>query len=205
MNKPALPARGPVGPREYVIREAHPEEFKELGLLMVSAYSNLDGFPKPHEQPHYYEMLADVGQFAQKPDTKLLVAVARNQVLGGLVYFSDMAQYGSGGTAIHERNASGFRLLAVDPEARGMGVGRALVERCIELAQERKQGQVILHTTKAMTVAWEMYEDRGFERSPDLDFRQGALDVFGFRLKLGSSGIVSPCDQKAKHPASGSV
>ena len=30
-----------------------------------------------------------------------------------------------------------------------------------------------------------MYEQLGFRRSPDLDFRQGALEVFGFELLLG--------------------
>ncbi len=73
-----------------------------------------------------------------------------------------MAHYGSGGSATRETNASGFRLLAVADEARGMGVGRALVLRCLELARERQHGQVILHTTNAMKIAWKLYEDLGF-------------------------------------------
>ena len=110
--------------------------------------------------------------------------VTGTELLGGLVYFADMAEYGSGGSATRERNASGFRLLAVAPEARGRGGGRALVLHCIELARAGQQGQVILHTTAAMKVAWRMYEQLGFQRSPDLDFSQGDLPVFGFRLHL---------------------
>jgi len=168
----------------FIIREAHSEEHQVLGKLMVQTYSQLEGFPKPHEQPNYYEMLSNIGKMSLKPDTRLLVAVAKNKVLGGVVYFSDMAQYGSGGTATKEKDSSGFRLLAVDPDARGMGVGRALVEKCLDLARERTHTQVIIHTTNAMKVAWKMYEDRGFKRSPDLDFLQGELQVFGFRLKV---------------------
>lgn len=167
-----------------VVREARKEEHAALGRLMVSAYSSLEGFPTPEEQPRYYEMLTHIGRMADKPDTRLLVAIAGEELLGGVVYFSDMAQYGSGGSATREQGASGFRLLAVSPAARGRGVGSALVQRCIELARERKQRQVILHTTRAMKVAWGMYERLGFERSPDLDFMQEALQVFGFRLKL---------------------
>lgn len=167
-----------------VIREAKPEEFEALGQLMVSVYSGLEGFPKQDEQPQYYEMLAHIGRMTAKPDTKLLVAVAGSKVLGGVVYYSDMAQYGSGGTATREKNASGFRLLAVSPEARGMGVGQALISRCIALAREKKHPQIIIHTTSAMRVAWGMYERMGFRRSEDLDFMQGALQVFGFRLDL---------------------
>jgi ribosomal protein S18 acetylase RimI-like enzyme len=169
----------------FIIREARPEEYPGLGQLMVRVYSRLEGFPTPQEQPKYYEMLANVGNLALKPDTRLFVAAAGDQVLGGVVYFSDMAQYGSGGTATRERQASGFRLLAVAPEARGMGVGKALVEQCIASAGEHGHAQVILHTTNAMQVAWKLYENRGFKRSADLDFAQGDLQVFGFRLALG--------------------
>jgi GNAT superfamily N-acetyltransferase len=169
---------------DVVIREARPEEHAALGRLMVSVYSRLEGFPSPDVQPRYYELLANVGQLAKPPYAALLVAVAEGKVLGGVVYFSDMAHYGSGGTATRERDASGFRLLAVDPEARARGVGRALAERCIALAREKGHRQVIIHTTAAMKVAWRMYETLGFERSEDLDFLQGELPVFGFRLRL---------------------
>jgi GNAT superfamily N-acetyltransferase len=168
----------------FVIREAKEEDFGPLGQLMVSVYSNLDGFPKPEEQPHYYDMLANIGRMTRKPGARLLVAVAGDLVLGGVVYFSDMAQYGSGGTATREVNAAGFRLLAVAAEARGMGVGKALAVRCVELAREMRLGQVIIHTTDAMRVAWRMYENLGFKRSPDLDFMQEKLQVYGFRLGL---------------------
>ena len=43
---------------------------------------------------------------------------------------------------------------------------------------------MVLHTTRAMETAWRMYEQLGFRRSPDLDFRQGELEVFGFELRL---------------------
>ena len=130
-------------------------------------------------------MLADIGRFADQPDSRLLVAVSEeDELLGGVVYFSDMAQYGSGGTATLEKNASGFRLLAVHPDARGMGVGRALSKKCIRLAKDGKRKQVIIHTTKAMTVAWRMYEHLGFKRAPDLDFLQKKLPAFGFRLEF---------------------
>lgn len=168
----------------FTVREAHREEFDPLGQLMVAVYSNLAGFPSPEAQPRYYEMLANIGLMTEKPNTKLLVAVVGDTLLGGIVYFADMAQYGSGGTATQEQSASGFRLLAVAPEARGMGVGKALADACIALARKRHHRQVIIHTTRAMQTAWTMYEHMGFRRSEDLDFLQGDLQVFGFRFDL---------------------
>jgi ribosomal protein S18 acetylase RimI-like enzyme len=95
-----------------------------------------------------------------------------------------MKDYGSGGIATREENTSGFRLLAVDPASRGQGIGKLLTIECIRKAKGKKSDQVIIHTTMAMQTAWKMYENLGFRRSEDLDFMQGELPVFGFRLTL---------------------
>ena len=166
-----------------VVRNADPSEFKETGKLMVRAYSQLEGFPTPAEQPGYYAMLANIGELTTRPGTELLVAVSPdNRIAGGVVYFNDMQYYGSGGTATLEKDAAGFRLLAVDPAARGQGIGRLLTTACIQKAKDARHQQLIIHSTKAMQTAWGMYERLGFTRSEDLDFMQGPLPVFGFRL-----------------------
>ncbi|WP_243303064.1 GNAT family N-acetyltransferase [Geothrix oryzisoli] len=172
-------------PAPPLIRDLHPDEFDALGRLMVEVYSGLEGFPTPVDQPGYYDLLAHIGQFTEKKDARVLVAVtAAGELAGGVVYFGDMAEYGSGGIATTIRNASGIRLLGVRPAARGAGVGRALTQACIQLARDRGHAQVILHTTQAMRVAWGLYERLGFTRSEDLDFSQQGLPVFGFRLSL---------------------
>ncbi|GHM98925.1 hypothetical protein WSM22_04150 [Cytophagales bacterium WSM2-2] len=170
---------------DYHVRNAIPDEFQQIGKLMVDVYSQLDGFPKPEEQPNYYKMLANVGEFTVKPGTELLAAVSsEGKIAGAVVYFSDMQYYGSGGTATQEKNTAGFRLLAVDPGSRGSGIGKLLVNDCIRKAKEKKLSQIIIHSTKAMQTAWAMYEQMGFRKSEDLDFMQGQLPVFGFRLLL---------------------
>ena len=171
--------------QNYLVRNAKPGEFEGIGKLMVRVYSQLEGFPKESEQPGYYRMLANIGEFSNKPKTEILVAVSSEcKIAGAVIYFSDMKYYGSGGTATREQNASGFRLLAVDPLTRGYGIGKLLVMECIRKAKDKKHSQIIIHTTKAMQTAWKMYENIGFERSGNLDFMQENLPVFGFRLLL---------------------
>lgn len=171
--------------KQLEIREVRPGEYQALGRLMVDVYASLEGFPTPDEQPGYYEMLSNIGRLNAQADTQVLVAISPEGVLiGGVVYFSDMARYGSGGTATSVKNASGMRLLGVDPKHRGAGVGSALTQACIQMARDRRHAQVILHTTQAMQVAWGLYQRMGFKRSPDLDFMQEDLAVFGFRLRL---------------------
>ncbi len=175
----------PDGINEYIIREAKSKEFHEIGKLLVRVYAQLPDFPNEIDQPDYYKTLANVGDFTQSPGVKLLVAsTAKNKIGGAVLYFGNMKYYGSGGSAPKQKNTAGFRLLAVDHDARGHGLGKRLSERCIEIARKENQGQMIIHTTGAMQLAWRMYERMGFKRSEDLDFMQGELKVFGFRLKL---------------------
>jgi GNAT superfamily N-acetyltransferase len=169
----------------WTVRNAKPEEFEVIGKLMVQAYSTLDGFLKVDEHPNYYNTLANIGELTRRPDTELLLAVSSLGEIGGaVVFFGDMAQYGSGGIATKEKNSAGFRFLAVADTARGQGLGKLLTYECINRAKQRGLNQLIIHTTMAMLNAWRMYEKIGFKRSEDLDFKQGELQVFGFRFLL---------------------
>ncbi len=166
------------------IREARPEELDALGQLLVAVYAGIEGFPGPKEQPEYYALLANVGRL-QRADTLLLVAIGDDgALLGGVVYFSEMTHYGASEVAMQQRETSAFRLLAVDPAARGFGVAKALVGRCLALARARGHRQVVIHTTAAQSVAWAMYERLGFVHAPELDFTQQGFPIVGFRLAL---------------------
>ncbi|MET3652915.1 GNAT family N-acetyltransferase [Dyella japonica] len=171
-------------PAPVVVREIHPDEHRALGQLMVHVYGNLPGFPTPTQQPHYYDMLANIGDFTRIPQAKVLVAVdAGGQVVGGVVYFADITQYGAAMT-MSMVDTSAIRLLAVHPSVRGQGVGRQLMEACLQLARDHGHARVVLHTTEAMRVAWNMYERMGFQRAHELDFAQGDLQVYGLHLVL---------------------
>ncbi|NKI26963.1 GNAT family N-acetyltransferase [Arenibacter sp. 6A1] len=167
------------------IRNARPEEFDDIGKLLVKVYSQLEGFPKESEQPAYYKKLLNVGKLTEKENTALIVAVSdTNKVVGAVVYFSDMENYGSGGTATAIKNASGFRLLAVDTSTRGKGIGKMLCRECIQRAKKMNHDQLYIHSTESMKIARKMYEGLGFLRCKEIDFMQGELPVYGFRLAI---------------------
>ena len=174
--------------QSITIRNANPEEFEAIGKMMARVYAQLDGFPKEEEQPAYYQMLYNIGEFTKKPGVELLVAALPDgNIAGAVVFFSDMQHYGSGGTATQEKNAAGFRLLAVDTIARGKGIGKLLTQSCIQKTKDLGLSQIIIHSTKAMQTAWRMYEGLGFVRSEDLDFMQQELPVYGFRLLVSNN------------------
>lgn len=170
---------------QFSIRNATTDEFNVVGDLLVKVYSSIKGFPSIKEQPTYYEMLRNVGHLTENPNIELFVCVSRKGDIGGaVIYFHDMKDYGSGGTGTQEKDACGFRLLAVSPDFQGLGLGKQLTEYCIDKGKSSSSKNMVIHTTDSMKLAWGMYERLGFVRAKDLDFMQGNLPVYGFRLDL---------------------
>jgi ribosomal protein S18 acetylase RimI-like enzyme len=141
--------------------------------------------PTVDEQPDYYATLGDVAARASRPALTVFVAARpAGELFGSIDFIEDMQHYGSGGLAATITDAAGVRFLAVNDAYRGKGAAKALTRVCIERAREQGKARLVLHTTKIMQAAWSLYEALGFVRFPEIDFRQGNLDVFGFQLKL---------------------
>jgi GNAT superfamily N-acetyltransferase len=69
-----------------------------------------------------------------------------------------------------------LRLLFVDAEARGHGVGSKLVGRCVEFARERAYKRMMLSTVSPLESARRIYEAAGFRQTkeePDPAFPEG--------------------------------
>jgi GNAT superfamily N-acetyltransferase len=67
---------------------------------------------------------------------------------------------------------AGFRVLAVDPDHEGRGIGSALVDACIARAREAGAHRMLIVSMAWMHRAHALYERRyGFVRRPDLDVR----------------------------------
>jgi GNAT superfamily N-acetyltransferase len=120
--------------------------------------------------------------------TRVAVAEVTVAVADDGRYLGCVTYAGEVGNPYHEfadPDAATFRMLAVDPAVEGHGVGRALLEWCIERAREQKKARLLIYTGTVMNRAHAIYERRGFVRRPDLDWRpEPHLLLLAYGLEL---------------------
>ena len=164
---------------ELTIREAHEGELDIVASLVVDAYSEFAARMAPDAWSSFAQDIANV--HGRKIDAQLLVAEREGRIVGTVTRYPDWrgAQHGS----------SAVRVLAVPPEERGTGVGRALVERCLELAREEGKQRVVVSVAQEMDEARDLYDKLGFKREPSLDHEPApGVRSIGYALRLDDRG-----------------
>ncbi|MFM9692443.1 GNAT family N-acetyltransferase [Streptomyces europaeiscabiei] len=160
---------------DITIRHVAPDEYATLGEITAQAYLG-DGLLDFGESDVYLGELRDVAKRAAEAD--VLVALADGRVPGRVTF----VPAGGPMADIAAAEEAEIRMLAVAPEARGRGVGEALVRACVERARTVEGCvRVVLSTQRTMRAAHRIYERLGFTRTPERDWNP-LPDVFDISL-----------------------
>jgi ribosomal protein S18 acetylase RimI-like enzyme len=160
------------------IRPVAPDELDALGELTVAAYRAVPG---DATSPGYEDTLRDVATRARHA-VVLVAADAEGALLGGVTYVPGVGRLAE----FEGEDEAGIRMLAVAPAAQRGGVGRRLVEACIDRARAARKARIVLHTTEAMAPAQALYRSLGFERSPGRDLQADSIPLIAYVLDLRS-------------------
>ncbi|CAM3846179.1 GNAT family N-acetyltransferase [Nocardioides zeicaulis] len=142
------------------VRLARPEEHAQVGELTVRAY---DAFTRGPADP-YVARLRDAA--ARASGGELWVAVEGERLLGNVTYCPP----GSAFREVARDDEGEFRMLAVDPAARGAGAGTALARHCEARAQAHGASGMALSTLAEMGDAHRIYRRLGYDRDPTRDW-----------------------------------
>lgn len=144
-----------------LIRDALPAEIAEVGEIRVAAY-RADGFLAPDSE---YE--ATLRALGADGTGHVLVAVTADGDITGTVM---LRSWPDAEPVVTGPGEAEIRALAVRPQARGLGVGRALVAAVIERALSEHVRHLVLCSRPDMKTAHHLYEEAGFVRLPERDW-----------------------------------
>lgn len=165
-------ARPDPAPPGVAIRSAQEDELDRIGSLFEPALAVYRGTPDDWALDSYLADLVNVRERVGLAETYVAFDGAR--IVGSVAFYRDVALEG---WSTLPAGWTGFRALVVHPGARGRGVGRSLVERCLDRSRELGATTLGIHTIALLADAVRLYERLGFVRCPEFDLR--VKDVFG--------------------------
>jgi len=156
------------------VEPAGPDDFAAIAELTVGVYLGED-----LASERYVPQLADVAGRADQAE--LLVVRDGERVVGSVALVLE----GEFGEITESDDAAAFRMLVVDPAARGRGVGDLLVRSCLDRARAAGKRRMVLSTDPRMTAAHRLYERLGFRRMPERDWSPApGVDLMVYALDL---------------------
>ena len=165
------------------VRDAQRSDRRAVRAVLLAAYREYATVLPPAVFGPYLADILDLDD--RERAGRQLVAEHGGRVAGTVTFYEDAAAEGLGWPA----GWAGLRALGVDPVARRLGVGQALMDACRERALAARAPVLCLHTAAFMPAAVAMYEAMGFRRAPAFDFDVPAggappVTILAYRLDL---------------------
>ena len=158
-----------------VIRRARAADLAAAGEVTVAAYAEFTTGP----DDHYIALLRDAAR--RDREAELWVAARDDEVVGTVT----VALPGSPWREIGEDDEGEFRMLAVAPSARRLGVGDALTQHVLDRFRGLGMRAVVLSSLSTMAAAHRIYERLGFRRAPERDWSPvPGVELVAFRVEL---------------------
>jgi putative acetyltransferase len=135
-----------------LIRTIQPADNPTVASIVKNTLAE---FGANHPDTVYYDPTTDaLFELFQKPGSVYYVAEMNDEVIGG------GGIYPTDGLPADTCELVKMYLL---PQARGMGLGRTLIEKCIEQAKEKRYKKIYLESMPELKQALKVYEKFGFE------------------------------------------
>jgi ribosomal protein S18 acetylase RimI-like enzyme len=154
--------------RDYIIRPVTSSDEWEATLTLLHSVFVDEGYTEAHlaDRTFVRSLIEGEGEFLAAVDIE-------GTILGAVL----LPNHQSTLRQIARADESEFRLLGVNIAARGRGIGRRLVQECIDRAKLLKTRSMVLSTQPSMLAAQHLYESLGFRRRSERDWRtpQGSV------------------------------
>lgn len=162
-----------------LVRRARPEDLAAVGEVTVEAYADFT----TGAEDGYITHLRDAASRAREAELWVATSDDGATVLGSVTICPE----GSPWREIAQAGEGEFRMLSVAPQARGLGIGTALIDLVLARFREAGAHAVAMSSLAQMTAAHRLYERAGFTRLPERDWSPvEGVDLIAFRRHLES-------------------
>ena len=167
------------------IRDVQTTDRKAVRDLTLRAYEEYGSLMPPLHWIYYRENIIQTLDGDEPADR--ILAERDSAIVGSVILYPAGRVLFSADEEVFVASWPEVRLLAVDPEARGQGIGAALMAECASRARGAGSRFLTLHTNDLMKAAIHLYEKLGFERFPELDYIVDEKTIIkAYRLDLSA-------------------
>ena len=160
---------------DILIREGSAAELDQVEALVKAAYRE---FQPLFPEQVWQAWMDNIWETVHSPAGVVIVAESEGKIQGVVKFYPDASLSALGNWP---REAASMRVLAVNPDSRGQGLGTLLARECVQRARALKIGTIYLYTGAFMQAARHIYEKLGFKRAPEFDRDPGPI---AYRLDL---------------------
>ncbi|MBF8747621.1 bifunctional helix-turn-helix transcriptional regulator/GNAT family N-acetyltransferase [Pseudomonas monteilii] len=136
--------------RSYLLRDPQPGDMGLVVQQQAALYSGEYGWNSEFEAL-VAEIVAKYLREFDPARERCWIAEQGGQVVGSIFVVR------------HDENTAKLRMLYVDARARGLGIGKRLVDETLRFARQAGYKRMILWTTSNLTTARKLYQGAGFE------------------------------------------
>jgi ribosomal protein S18 acetylase RimI-like enzyme len=164
----------------FVLRDYQKEDAAQVNRVALAAF---DQYKMAYSDwPTFSQGIGNMSALAAHGE--IIVAQQADEIVGAVAYVGP----GQPKSDFFDPHWPIIRMLVVQPEKRGQGIGRALTQACIDRAMRDGCDLIALHTTPIMQVALALYLRMGFVFLKDARVIRGI--PYGVYIKrLAASGV----------------
>lgn len=143
--------------QSYILRDPKPGDFGWIVQRNAEIYAEEYGWVGPFEGV-CAKIVSDYLENYDPALEKTWVAEVNGERAGCIMLVKDDPK-------AKKPDVSRIRLLILDPKARGLGIGRRLVEECIKFSRQKGYKRITLWTHQELTAARAIYAKVGFVKT----------------------------------------